>query len=553
MERNCKNCLDKFDISAADQEFYARVDVPEPTHCYLCRMQRRLSYRNERHLYHRKCSLSGKQIISGFSIDKPFPVYDIDVWWSDKWDPLAYGRDYDPNRPFFEQFFELRDAVPRLALQQQQPMHNSQYCNCASRNKNCYLVFSTNSCEDCYYGSWVNLSRDCLDNLNIEGCELCYECVGCRDCYNLRYSRDSISCVDSFFLRDCIGCRNCFGCTSLASQSYCLFNEPVGKAAYEKFLASIDCGSRSQIAKLREEIEGALGVATVKEYHGASNENCSGDYLRNSRNCSTCFEIDSCEDLRYCMCLNGAKSSMDHSYWGNGSELMYECQACGFEVFNLRFCNLCWSGCRDLTYCDHCFSTRSSFGCVSLKRAEYCILNKQYSREQFERLQARIISDMKQRGEWGEFFPAAKSTFAYNESLAQEQLPMSRTEVEQKGWSWYSDEEEKRKGYIGPVVELPDSIDGATDDLCEKILRCSQTGRPYKIIEPELKFYRRNRIPLPVISPNARHAARLELRNPRILWDRKCHSCKQPIQTSFAPARPEKVYCEACYHAKILS
>jgi hypothetical protein len=263
-QRTCSNCAEAFEVSELDLAFYSKMEVPPPTRCYLCRMQRRLSYRNERHLYHRKCDLSGKQIISAFSIDKPFPVYDIDVWWSDKWDAMSYGRDYDPSRPFFEQFFDLRRCVPRLSLQQQQPMHNSQYCNCASRNKNCYLTFSTNSCEDCYYGSWVNGSRDCLDNLNIDGCELCYECVGCRECYNVRYCRDSISCVDSFFLRDCIGCKNCFGCTSLSGQSYCLFNQPVGKKAYQEFLARIDTGSFTQIEKLREEIESALGVTTVK-------------------------------------------------------------------------------------------------------------------------------------------------------------------------------------------------------------------------------------------------------------------------------------------------
>ena len=129
---------------------------------------------------------------------------------------------------------------------------------------------------------------------------------------------------------------------------------------------------------------------------------------------------------------------------------------------------------------------------------------------------------------------------------------MSRSEIEAKGWPWHADEEEKRKGYIGPTVELPDSIDQAQSDICEKILRCEATGRPFKIIEPELTFYRRNKIPLPRISPNTRHHRRLELRNPRILWERECQNCETPIHTSYAPARPETVYCEGCYHEKVL-
>lgn len=136
MDKVCAECRGTFAVSDRDLDFYQRLEVSPPTRCYLCRMQRRLAHRNERHLYHRKCDLTGKQIISGFSVDKPFPVFDIDTWWSDEWSPLNYGRDYNPQVSFFKQFRELRDSVPRLALQQQRPMVNSDYCNCASKNKN---------------------------------------------------------------------------------------------------------------------------------------------------------------------------------------------------------------------------------------------------------------------------------------------------------------------------------------------------------------------------------------------------------------------------------
>lgn len=161
----------QFSIPDSEQEFLRSMDVPLPTISPYERMRRRLSYRNERNLYHRKCGLTGKQIISSASEEKPYPVYSIDAWWSDKWDPPSYGRNFDFNRTFFEQFFELRNQVPRLTLQQQQPMWNSEYCNCASQNKNCYLCFSTNHCEDCYYGSWINFSKDCVDNEKKDDCK----------------------------------------------------------------------------------------------------------------------------------------------------------------------------------------------------------------------------------------------------------------------------------------------------------------------------------------------------------------------------------------------
>lgn len=551
MSKQCVACDELFELGETDRKFLAKMEVPEPTHCYFCRMLRRLSQRNERFLYHRKCDLSGKQIISSFSVDKPFPVYDIDVWWSDRWNALDYGRDFDFSRPFFEQFHSLRREVPRLALQQQKPMQNSAYCNCAARNKNCYLVFSTNSCEDCYYGSWVNSSRDCLDNLNIEGCELCYECVGCRDCYNVRYSRDSSSCVDSLFLRDCTGCKNCIGCTSLINQQYCLFNETVGKERYDDFLKGLDLGSYRTIEKLRGQIEQALGVIKVKELHGLSLEQSTGDYLRHCKRVHSSFECDECEDVRYSMCIQKSKSCMDYSYWGSGAELIYECQACGFDLFNLRFCNICWSGCRDLSYCDHCFSTKKSFGCIGLRQNEHCILNKQYSAHDYDKLVPKIIAHMKESGEWGEFFPTSGSTYAYNESLAQEHLPLNEAQVRERGWLWHSEYEEKKTNYLGPRVELPDCVADIDETICDKILRCELTGKPYKIVSPELKFYLKNQIPLPRISPNARHAKRLTQKNPRVLWERNCTGCRKDIVTSYAPKRPEKVYCEDCYHKEV--
>ena len=158
---------------------------------------------------------------------------------------------------------------------------------------------------------------------------------------------------------------------------------------------------------------------------------------------------------------------------------------------------------------------------------------------------------MKRRGEWGEFFPISDSVFGYNESLAQEQIPLDRSEVLARGWTWREDSDERRRAYIGPATAIPDSITLVPEDFCAKVLKCEETGRPFKLVEPELQYYRRNNIPIPTICPDARHKRRLQFRNPRILWGRSCASCNQAIQTTYAPSRPEKVFCEACYQEHV--
>ncbi len=104
--KTCQNCKSKFVIEPADFEFYQKIDVPEPTFCPDCRLQRRLSFRNEISLHKRKCDATGKDIVSIYNPNSPHKIYHREYWWSDKWDAIKYGQDYDFNKPFFKQFKE---------------------------------------------------------------------------------------------------------------------------------------------------------------------------------------------------------------------------------------------------------------------------------------------------------------------------------------------------------------------------------------------------------------------------------------------------------------
>jgi hypothetical protein len=111
--KTCKVSGQPFPIYQSDLEFYDKISptfngkkfaIPTPTLCSEERERRRLARRNERKLYKTTSSLSGKSIISLYSPDKPYKVYSQDEWWSDKWDAMEYGRAFDDNQPFFEQF-----------------------------------------------------------------------------------------------------------------------------------------------------------------------------------------------------------------------------------------------------------------------------------------------------------------------------------------------------------------------------------------------------------------------------------------------------------------
>ncbi|KKT90642.1 MAG: hypothetical protein UW91_C0052G0013 [Parcubacteria group bacterium GW2011_GWF2_45_11] len=99
--KTCQNCKSGFTIEPEDFAFYEKIHVPPPTFCPDCRLQLRLLFRNERTFYKRKCDLCGKNMISSYAPEYTYPVYCQKCWWSDKWDPYQYGREYDFSKPFF--------------------------------------------------------------------------------------------------------------------------------------------------------------------------------------------------------------------------------------------------------------------------------------------------------------------------------------------------------------------------------------------------------------------------------------------------------------------
>src|SRR3989344_3349887 len=136
-------------IDLDDFAFYERMQVPSPTRCPECRAVRRMTWWNEHNLFKNKDSHDGKEIFSTYPPQSPWPVYEHSYWWSDDWDAMGYGREYDFKRPFFEQFNELVCAVPRSA-REIKSLENSDYSDNSSHLKNCYLcliqISTTTAC-----------------------------------------------------------------------------------------------------------------------------------------------------------------------------------------------------------------------------------------------------------------------------------------------------------------------------------------------------------------------------------------------------------------------
>lgn len=392
--------LGKFTPSFAEKDF----SIPEPQHCPECRMLHRYLWRGELHLFKTKCCLSGKPLITFYSPTSPVKVALNDEWWKDSWDPLSYGREVDFNRPVFEQIQELLHEVPIPARNVDQGQENCDYINCASWNRNCYLIAGANHNEDCLYGNYINHCKDCVDCNFIDQCELCYECVDCTDCYNLRYSTNSHACWDSLWLAGCRNCQECFGCVNLVGKQYHFFNEPLPKDVYRNKLIELKLTFRSSIKQLWQQFEAHRLRFPHRFWLGQQNENCTGNSVHNSKNALDCFDVTHLEDCRYCHWFHQGKDCSDIIAWGFPAELCYYTVEAGDQAYHLLFCVSCY-GSRDSLYSIHCHHSANVFASIGLKHASHCILNRQYSPEEYERTSAAIVEHMQQTGEWGNFFP----------------------------------------------------------------------------------------------------------------------------------------------------
>lgn len=215
------------------------------------RQRRRLCFRNERKFYHRKCDKTGNQIISIYSPDKPYKVYDQKVWWSDEWSPAEYGRKFDFEKPFFSQFRELQLVVPRVNLFAKN-CENAEFTNHTDHIKNCYLCIDTADSENIYYSKWIIGCKNSVDCYQMGESEYCYECQFCVNLYGSSFCflvYDSSECFFSYRLKNC---KNCMFCTHLKNKQYCIFNEQLTKEEYEKKKKTLEMKNQSQLRKIQE-------------------------------------------------------------------------------------------------------------------------------------------------------------------------------------------------------------------------------------------------------------------------------------------------------------
>jgi len=548
--KQCEKCNKSFIIEADDIPFYEKMDLPLPTMCPYCRWKYLLAFWVFGRFRIAKSALSGKTIITVLPESVHFPIYERSEFVSDAWDPLIYGKKYDQSRPFIEQLVELQSKVPH-PHQVGVKNTNSDWTDDVWESKDAYLTRSAINLEFVSYGYRIVNCKNCIDVTYSFDLERSYDCLYCFKSYNLKYSFNCRDCMDSFFLYDCRNCQNCFMSWNLRNQKYCILNQPYSKEDYFKKIEEYNLASSSSIEALKKEMWQHMRQDAVhRQNYNVQVANSTDNFITNDKNCYQCYFLEESENCRYCFRGFQAKENIDTS----GCMSDEKCGLCvmdqlgGYE----NICNLYTTSCRYTSYLDNCEESEYCFGCVGLRKKKYCILNKQYTKEEYESLVEKIKSDMKERGEWGKFFPLSAAYCGYNLSLAHMMFPLSEEEALKFGAKWEKTSELHYENTISGD-DLPDAIDQVSDEIVKQRILCPETKLSYNITQQELSFYREHKIPLPRRHFDLRTLERFKPFSLMVMPQKgTCYYCKKEIEHYYSPELGfQKIVCLECYQREI--
>jgi hypothetical protein len=546
VKRICEHCKKEFIITDIELSLSEKIGLELSTLCSDCLLKQQLSFWLFGKFRKTKSDLSGESMITVLP-ESRYPLYSLKEWHSDKWEALDYGVDYNPSELFFFQLQKLQEKVPH-PHQNGVNNTNCDYCDDVWNSRDCYLSRSMEYCEDILY-SYRNLKvKNSIEAVICFTSERCFSCLNCINSYKLFYSRNSKDCISSYFLFDCRNCQDCFMCWGLRGKSFCIENVQYTKEEYKEKIESFNLGSYSIIESFKKRFEEILKNEAIHKLNfNIKAYNSTGNNLLNVNNCQNCNTFSDSEDAVNSLRGMKHKSTLN----ANGCwymELSGNCGAC-LNAYALKYST--WSSSRYSEYLDLCIECEYCFGCVGLKKKKYCILNKQYAKEQYEELKNQIISDMKRNGEYGKFLPYSMGPGPFNLSTVYLYFPETKKEdILKLGGYWQDIDESDMKGI--PTIDLPDSIMDVSNDICSQSLICPETGWRFNISDNELSFYKQNNIPLPRKHFDIRIKELVKYSTVLKTSSYNCVYCKKDIDAYYPKDWGYKnIACEECYNKNI--
>jgi hypothetical protein len=413
-----------------------------------------------------------------------------------------FQKEYILTNNFFDQFQDLFKNTSFSPTYQVGGSENSEYSDMVLNGKNIYLsTISVYDCENIFYSFATREgARNVYDSVMVfENSENIYASQWVIASSNIFFSKYINNGYNLRFCSNCIGCKECIWCSELENKSYCIDNVQYDKGAYGV--------KKTQI------------LANKSLYHGKINDLQSNGINTWSSNVSGSF-LSYSQDVDngyYSYNIHKARNIM--YMWGAGdNEYMYDIFV-GWAVQGKHFYAVQWAGNSEHIYCSigindashiyysmYCSHCSFCIGCIWLKNKQFCIFNKQYTKEERHQKVEEIFAQMDKAWTLGNFFPGSINPFYFNDTAAYLIDPsFTKEEVTNLG---YLRRDEPVKVDIPSNVEVVKTItlgqyewyNGTNRAINPSILNkiiMDEQGNYYRIVKMEYDFLMKYGLPLP--------------------------------------------------------
>jgi hypothetical protein len=538
----CKVSGRTFDTTPEEEKIYAEFALPTPDTSQEERVRRLLSFRNDRKFFWRSCSKTEERIYSIYPTSVLFPVYRNEIWLQTDWSPFSFGAEYDLKIGFLEQLYLLWKMVPRPASSFWEGSGNVLQDNFNSENNT--FLFESVGAKNAHYSMRIKEGSDLLDCYFVTRSSRCYKAVDCHDSNNIRWSEHSYRCRDSAFLADCVDCKNCLFCVGLRGREYCIWNEQLSAAEYQRQLEQLDLSSRRVVDDAKERFSEFLKEKSFSPWFFFETQRSTGNALVRTNNCNYAFECVDSEDVFIGGGLSKWNGAVEVFGIGENGRQVTHSVGVGHNAFNVSHSIDCSNAISDLEYCFNCYESKNLFGCVGLRHAEYCVLNRQYAKEEYFKVVAEIVKNLQSKRLYHKPLNIKFSPFPYNLSAAYDFFPLTKVQADMLKYSWDDKEEHIRPRQLlgGKISE---SLDHITDidqsELFSSVFLCELSGKPFQISPAEYDLCHLLNVPPPIRAFEQRYKDHLFKMGNRVLLKRKDSLSGEEFSSCYAEKSRYKI------------
>lgn len=298
---------------------------------------------------------------------------------------------------FFKEFQRIIYTHPRMETY----VLYSQNCRNSDHvfdSKNLEYCFDTSASSDSTYLFDCHLVAESLDCDYTVEAESCYECMDVVRCFNCSYVDKANDVRDSMYSYDLSNCHDVFGCVNLVNKSYCIFNRQFTMDEYFEKVKKYKALPSEKVLGMLEELKSKYPITQSAAQNNINSP--YGDQIFNCKNCYMCFDVGRDEDCGYLFDSFDSKFCYDTTYMAQSAEMSYQIVG-ATHMFNCNYV-IYSENCQDSSYLYNCKGVKNSLGCVGLQYKQYCILNRQFSKDEYERLSKQILDELNSKNlEWG--------------------------------------------------------------------------------------------------------------------------------------------------------